>query len=469
MEEQIESGVAEVVSQKRILLRHPGGRRLTDSFYPNEAKVGTNLAEATNSRGRYRVTGNSLSFASGSTTNFTISTSSIINNWELHATITLPANRAMNHGWLAQALQQIEVTFSNSLMQSVQISGLALREYLLYTCESVDQRKQLLDQMGRATPAAGGTFHASMPIGNLLISALGQASTFGLDQSTLSGPIQVTCRWAGPGAISTNIGANAAAIVSTWDKLELTCDTTEIISSMFSVRNALQYNPGSSYNIPAKYLNSVRLPVAAINPAAGVEQVININSCPAGMLEAIILTIKPNSEYLTAASNAAANSTYFPIGGSVNLSTLRLTYAGQDLFRSDSPEEIRANYRSCFGGDVLNYVQRSHDYTTPAGPMNPDINEYDGQIIVLPMMLDGKRVARQHLTENLSSYSGASLELRFTIDPAFQRTTYLAAAPFAGVGQNVVGSGGATNFTVEACFVMSALLEISNGVVDLSL
>lgn len=465
--EYIESAANEILSNKRVLLRHPGARSMNE-LYPSPSLASTQLAELVNARGRYRIAGNNLQL--GGISNFVISTSSIIQNWAIHASIVLAANRTMLTGWLLQAVNQIEVTFSNSLMQSIQLSGLILREYLLSMCDSEEKRNRLLTQAGQCTLGAAGTFRASIPVGNLILSAMGASSQFPLDQSTLAGSIQVLVRWNNAGSFTTNVAANGAAIPTAFNSLEMTCDTSDLLTGAFSIRQALSMDPSLSYNIPSRYINSTRVPIANFDPAAGNENLVQLTSCPAGMLEAIVICLKPTSEHNSTASDAAANSAYFPIGGSVNLSTLRLTYGGTDLFRADSSEEIKSNMRSVFGGDTMRYKQIGHTFTPGGpGPLGADISQYDCGVIIIPLVYDGCRSYQGHLIENNPSYSGASLELRFTVNNQFEREEYKFNAPFKRTNQVVVGSGGAIAWTLEVGYVLSAILEISQGAVDLQL
>jgi hypothetical protein len=462
----ITSAADEIVSSKRVLMKRPGVEHYNE-LYPTKNQVSTQLAEVQNAHGKLRASTNNLNL--GATSNFTISAYTIVGNWCLHAALTLGANRGVNNGWLLQAIDQVDVTFSNSLLQSVTLSGLAIREYLLYTCDSKEKRKELLDDAGKAGSGVG-VYRGSMPIGNLILSAIGQQNQFPIDMSTLSGNVQVNVRFANAGAFTTNIGAGVTSIPTAFTSLEMTCDTSTLLSSAFSVKNALAFQPGSSYNIPTKYVTSSNIPLTNFDPASGVENSVQLANVPSGMLEAIILCLKPNTEFKSVASAAAANSTYFPIGGSVNIKTLRLEYSGDILFRADSAEELKSNYRSVFCGDMMEYEQYSHTYTPSGpGPMSVGISKYEGRVIVIPFTFRGNSVKSSHLLENLPSYGGSTLDLRFTVDDDFQREEYLAAAPFARTNQVVVGSGGAIPWTLQTVYVLSSLVEISAGVVDLQL
>jgi len=352
-------------------------------------------------------------------------------------------------------------------MQSIQISGLSMAQYLLATAKDSECRSKLLKQAGVSSLAVGGQVKASVPIGNIILNALGQEGVYPLDQSTLSGPIQVLIRWNPAGSFTTNIAGNASAVPAAFDSVNMTVDTLDLLNSSFSVRNAMNYNPELSYNIPGRYLNSVRHNIADFDPAVNREHSINLTSAPSGMLTAIILTLKPSSELNSAASDAGAASAYDPHFGSINLREIRLDYGGTSLWRSDSPSENQSHYRSCFAGDSLQYDIEDNLYT--GGALTAAKCKYEQNVYVIPLGYDMDKSLRGHLVENNASYSGATLSLTFRVNQLKQRTQYLAAAPFAEVASTVVGSGGAIPFVLEVCYVLSSILEVSAGSVDLQL
>ena len=102
--------------------------------------------------------------------------------------------------------------------------------------------------------------------------------------------------------------------------------------------------------------------------------------------------------------------------------------------------------------------------------MGAGISNYNCQCIVIPLMFDGEKCLRGHLIENLPSYSGATLQLTFTVDNQFQRREMLAATPFQSGNQVVVGSGAANSpWILEVGYIMASISEVSQGSIDLQL
>jgi hypothetical protein len=251
----------------------------------------------------------------------------------LNAEIQTPIEvMVVSEGWLFQAIHSVEITVSNSLISNMVVPGTSLREYMLACCCDEVERRNLLKTAGRITGsvAAGQSHKASIPIGWLLGCGTGLKKDFPIDMSILNGPILVQINWnpSNTFAFYSSTGAavpgTATPLIAAFSSLNLTASTTDLLDGAFGVRNALMANPGSTYVLPATYLNAIKYPFTG---QGGVSTTINLNSAPSGMLEALVLTIKPTSEILVSGLTATTS-----IPGSVGLSSLRLQYGGQDLF-----------------------------------------------------------------------------------------------------------------------------------------
>ena len=461
----IDAASLNILGSKRVLSRNPAARSLVE-LYPGPGNASTQLAETSNSKGRVRISSNSLSL--GSQSNFSISSSSILANCNIHATLKLPENRYVQSGWLFQAVDRFEITFSNSLMQNVSVSGKAYREYCLVSAPDRDCRELLIDQAGHTNNGtADEIVTASIPLTYLIGSIAGAKGGWPVDTSTLNGPIQVNVIWHSAGAFSAPGLAAGAAIPIAFESLIMTLDSSDLITQAMSVRTSLMFDPELSYNIPVKYL-SREARTLNFDPTAGGEQVINLTGAPSGMLEAIIFSIKPTSDLGSAALSTAAKALYNPLGGSVNLKAIKLEYSGVTLFQAETPEELRGNYRNAFCGDTLAYRTSDRNWTDAAGIDSAHVISHELIPIVIPMGYDMRNIMSGHLVENLPSYSGASLSLKFRVDNVLQRTIYAHNEPFLRVNEPSVAPG-ASDFTVEVLYVISAIMEINSQNVDLIL
>lgn len=438
-----------VLVSKDVLLKHPGQTQI-GSWYASPSEAQTHLSEANNSSGRIRVTSNSLSFSASS--NFQISASSLVYGLTLNATLTTPANTVIaTSGWLFDCIRSIEFTISNSLISNQIITGPIMREYLLLSCTDEEQRSNLL-KMGGEPVAAATQASASIPIAWLLQGGNGLCSHFPLDFSTLNGPFQIQITFNPSSYILSRTGA-APGTIASFDALNITACTTDIIEPALGVRNALLSNPGMVYPIPCKYFSCVRYVQSC---TIGSLATMNLNSAPAGMLEGIIISVKPSVE---TSANADGTVNY---AGSCQLSTLRLQYMGVDLFRADSPKELESYYRTRFCGDAKENQWRFQDANT-VNAANADLIE--GHSYFIPLTYEADAVLSEKKQEHLPSYGGVNLQLSFT--PAARTQFDTSAGVIFPVALNPRGGAGAQDYNIDIGWMVSAILEVGGGNVNL--
>lgn len=469
---QIDQAVASVLSRSKLKLAHPGASQLHE-FYAAPSNCTSHLAESVQNYHRVRIAANNLNL--NSQTTFTISTSSLVSSLWLHVTLAGTTGFKLPHdGWLFDAINTIEITFSNSLLQNMVLPGSALRDYMLLTCKNRWDREALLKLAGE------GSFNtvasASMPIGHLLASAAYQAGTFPIDFSVLNGPVLIQFNW-NPGYKFTVKAQLAFAAPTTWATCQITGMTTDLVDSSFAVKSAMAQNPMLIYSSPAKYLNSIPYNLSNVN--VGALQTINLQSAPAGMLSAIILNIRPAGGAADGGGPPSTQSSdWFGISTgtalihseSVQLSTLTLTYGGQNIVDCRSAAEIKAMYTAAFCGDDLSYDVRScRNVGRAANNVAADdlVGEqvYHTNCVVIPFGYDNRGIFSQKLTENLPGYAGASMQLSFTVA---QGTISTNAAPYTvAADPNQLQNG--LPYVVQVTYVIEGLFEVSQGTVDLQL
>lgn len=468
----VDQGILSTISRSRLKLEHPAFGSLHE-FYASSANATSNFAESVQSYNRLRVTANNLLL--NSQTNFVVSTSSIVTSLWLHVSVQgtagfkLPAD-----GWLFTGIRSIQFSFSNSILQNMILSGSALKDYLLMTCKTRWHREQLLKLAGSG--GSGAVVHyASIPIGHILANASFQSGTWGIDFSILNGPVSLQIDWE-PGyrfAVKTDA---AFAPPTQWASCEIAGTTSDLVDANFAMKSSMAMDPTLVQRTPGKYLNAITYNLANVN--VGAEQTINLQSAPAGQLTAIILNIRPQGGVadLLGGENADTPPTvgsrdWFGIpdgtalihGESVQLSSLRLSYGGQNLVDLRSNREIRAMLTAAFNGDDLSYDIRS---CRQAGT-NATVGEqvYHSNVLVIPFGYNMRRIMSDKLIETLPGYSGASMQLYFTV----AQGTYSAnATPYTDAADpNVIQNGLA--YQVSVCYVIESLIEISQGTVDMIL
>lgn len=481
MAEYVDSAVETVLSSSRLKLAHPGNAKLTQ-VYPTPSEVTSVLAQAINHRGQFRVSANSKGL--GARSDFILSSSALISEIAIIGQITTAANLGVDEGikpnaigWGFDLIESVEITYSNSLMQNMFIRGETLKDYSLLCCVSPRERNDMLNAAGNAAyvNTAGGatnTHSVCIPISFLNHTPSSLRNSWPVDGSVLAGPIQISINWreAAYAFVKTNAAAVATPFPITWDKLDLVAKTTQLQDASFSVKKAMMLDPQLVYSLPARYITSVDYSREIPAAAGGGQTTINLASAPSGMLEGLIVSIRPksaNSQWVTpAAADAGTNNIR---GGSCTLNRIVLEFGGQNIFRAESYEEYQHYMRGCFG-DSMEWpgitFRASADWDLDGGNTDHTIHP----VYFIPLVNDGCSVFRGHTNENLPSYGGAQLQLTLRVDPR-QR-----------IGSYSVDSGGSKLDTIQCTidqpgisyqiwigYVVSGLLEISQGTVDLQL
>lgn len=508
----------------------PSASRLT-SFYPTPSESQNTIAQAVCNSGQLTVQANSKNF--GQSSDFIISSPNLMDTPHLRLSILIPAYTKVTSGGTSQAanlfagsyhigwgfdcIDLLEVTFANSNISNLQITGAAMREWSLLQCKNEMERKRLLETAGKHSVKSRAQAHlmeACIPLSFMFWrSAGGVKGGFPIDGRALNGPIvfrirfNPISRFAGPhmsnflpasvpsddypsvstGAAEGNVDglghggvadfwANGSTPLTGFKDLNITFRTYQLMDGAFSVSKALEANPGFVYSIPSLWLNTYSY---SVDLDANGKGSINLNSAPAGMIQAMILSFRPENDsgvtqaasgsqpaltagganstlhYNEAKLSVATNSTdgqeliYRPyVPWSLPLSLLKLSYSGQAIFWAQSKDELDQFYEDVFQDDLktevcgapLHLSVRDQSYKvgyTPGdagttanqkaayssgelivsnSPENAAV-EHNTQVKILPLMHDGNDVFRMRGFENLPHYSGSTLQLEFAVEP----------------------------------------------------
>jgi hypothetical protein len=375
-------------------------------------------------------------------------------------------------------------------MQNIFIRGETLKDYSILTCCSPREVCDMMSAAGMPTRAPGPNdgdvvgYPFTVPISFLNHSPASHRNSWPVDGSVLAGPIQVSVNWRN-GAHAFVKTANAVPIgglPTSFSKVELTCKISQLQDASFSVKKAMMLDPQLVYSLPARYITSVDYTRQMVPGAA---EAINLASAPSGMLEGILISIRPaGADILAAANVQIANTWHQPNaaltsnvrGGSCTLDQIRLEFGGQNLFKSDSYEEYKHFIRSTFG-DTMEWTgqyQTANIATTDVG-LGTDTLIHP--VYFIPLLNSGYDVMRGHLNENLPSYGGSQLQLYLTAsaEQRCQKGPNINKA--LTIGPNSVGAADMETFVTTAAvryqiwigYIVSGLLEISQGTVDLQL
>jgi len=347
----VDQAAANVLAHSEILMASPSSSKL-NSFYPNPSESECTIAQAVCNSGQLFIQSNAKSLPGSS--DFMVSTPNIMDCPQLLMSLTIPAIPAAvdgsdlidqrqrvyfgtyHDGWGFDLIEQLEVSFANSNISNLQIKGHAMRDWSLLQCKNADERQQMLRIAGRGqtwTREKERVITACVPLSFLFFrSAGGVKGGFGIDGRVLNGPISFQFTFKplnyavapvaslyerykfGPPYELTqpnNDGGNIASsypsypasllaagqLPTSFTQLELTMRTYQLMDGTFSVSKALEANPSLIYSIPSLWMNTY-----SYNTEVSAQGFIdlNINSVPAGMIQAIIVRVRPvnSAKYL---------------------------------------------------------------------------------------------------------------------------------------------------------------------------
>lgn len=419
----VEQSAAHVLANHELLMATPSASRLT-SFYPTPSESQNTIAQAVCNSGQLTVQANSKNF--GQSSDFIISSPNLMDVPHLQLSFDVPASvdaaaanlyaGSYHAGWGFDAIDQIEITFANSNISNLQIKGHAMRDWSLLQCKNESERRRVLDIAGKHQIFPRNVaikMKAVVPLSFLFWrSAGGVKGGFPIDGRALNGPVifRITFKtlkyFFGPchslfnpsqvpsypntkNATAQHGGTDSFGI-SSWTDCNLTFRTYQLMDGAFSVSKALEANPGFVYSIPSLWLNSYSQEVTL--DASGFGR-LNLNSAPAGMVQAMILRIRPvidtisrkciaatdvdndndssdrqggynsrlnyepydndNVETLGGEATGASEKLYRPyVPWSLPLDFLKLSYSGQAIYWARTSEEIDKFNSDIFQDDL---------------------------------------------------------------------------------------------------------------------
>jgi hypothetical protein len=472
MAEYIDSAVQQVLSGSRLKLAHPGNAKLT-AVYPTPSDVTSVMAQTITHRGQLRVAPNSKRF--GSRSDFILSSSALVSDIILSGRINIPVAAAAHFnaiGWVWDMMESIEITYSNSLMQNMFIRGETLKDWCLATCPGgIVERQEMLKAGGQniVDPTGANAYYSNFSVPLCWLNHLpgGQRNSWPVDASVLAGPIQIAVNWRPATYFYALDGAGPVVpgnLPDSFDELELTCRTTQLQDASFSVKKAMMLDPQLVYSLPSRYITSVDYSRQGNNETP---MTINLSSAPSGQLEAIIVSISPASY----GPPVVAGTTNY-IGASTLLSKLDLVFGGQHLILWKSVEEQQAFQRQTFGDNMDFFATQ---YTQAVEADNGNISDGSAMqtsrqpIHILPLVGDGCKVFHNHLNENVPSYGGSQIQLEMT-PSRLLRSPYGYGGSGNPLGEFTTDAGvAAQQYKIIVGFIVSSIVEVSQGTVDLQL
>lgn len=492
-DEHIDRAVQSVLATSKLKLSHPGNGKISQ-LYPTPSDVTSILAQAVSYRGQLRVSPNNKQF--GNRSDFILNASTIVSDLAINGVFTMnnsgpPFDKrakinAIGFGF--DLIESIEISFTNSLMENLFIKGETLKDYSLLCCPSDKERQDMLKAAGQMINGHNNfmvsqTYNFTVPLSFLNFTTGSLRNSWPIDASVIAGPINIAIIWRTAAYALTAVGATPYPIPSDlpqfFDKLQMVGKMNQLQDASFTVKKAMMLSPSLVYSLPARYITSVDYSQAGV---PGTPIAVNIDAVPTGMLEGIIVSIRP--------VGGVSNETWGPPlvdgmrqyrGGSCTLDAIRLEFGGQKMYNSESYEEHLHYMRNTFGDNMEwpgTYYTSDLSYTEPDANAGCNLEMYVHPIYFIPLINDGCSVFRHHTNENVPSYGGTQLNLFLTpsshqrvkpsVSPGIAVPT-ATCAPSWQMNDTSVNQDTMTFYSIQIGFVISALLEVSEGTVDLQL
>lgn len=432
----MEMQLADVLSNQPVLLSNPGQNLLNNSLYSTPHNTKLDLINQLVTRGRLKISTNSLSFGASST--FQIPPGSFLSDCWLGVQVTTPRYACAPSGWLLNAIARIQYQVSgNSSINNVTLSGASHRDMVLFSCGDTDKRNAVL----QCSPyidgtAAGGTYTAACPL-YLPWSSPSQNGLFPIDTSTLQSNLVVTIEWKPFYQIFNGQSGQAISGPTVFDYCYFKATQVDLQDGYaFKISNSMLADPSLTYAIPT-FLTQTYTVNQSVTP--GTPGSISLSSLPQGQLVYILVAAKPLSWYGSSTTNS---SLIYP--QSVEYSFLRLQHNGQDLIVID-------NYYEKQLVDILDSNSSGFKYTyqNSASLSSGTSTDYSSSLCVLPLIFDTESAVLEKRYQHCPSYGGSVLIFDFNV-----AVTTLTPAS-------------AANYVFEFTYVFNAILEVQNKISSL--
>jgi hypothetical protein len=449
----MDTRISRLYSTSSFISNHPNPVQLGGDLYSSDAHTRAvfELVKRQTYHGRYKTSANSLVF--GGTSSFYIQPGTIVNQVYLVARVTYPQWTRAPDLWLLNAIDRLEIQVGGaSSIQSLQLNG--VQHFMAVMAMSSSDKRNALSL---ACPyidgtVAGGTQTVAIPI-VLPWSSPELEGAFALDTSTLNSQIVVNIRWKQSFNVFSGQTGHAITVPAAFDELYMRLNQVELLDSSFAMRNELVSDPNAHYGVPALYLQSFE---AKKTFTAATETMVDLSSIPSGMLQAIVVGVTTDGWQGSFGTLTWINP--FP----VLLSTMRLLFNGQELFRFDYENEgaLVEILKDNQGNGRYYY---SNFISAAANPFSTAGGLFYGTNYIIPFSNEISQVLRGQKHENTPSFSGSTLQLGLTV-AANQpySTSYIAG----GVVANTLAGAG---YTVNILYIFNSVIDITSRNVALDM
>lgn len=429
MASQMEIQLADVLSATPVLLSNPGQNLINNELYSTPHNTKLDLINQLVTRGRTKISSNSLNF--GATSTFQIPPSSFLSDCWISGQVTTPQYACAPSGWGLNAINRIFYQLSgNSSINNVSLNGSSHRDLVLFSCGTTAKRNAVLN----LSPYINGTSAGSVNVFAIPIylpwSSLAAQGVFPFDTSTLSSNIIVSIEWKPFYQIFSGQTGNAITGPLAFDNLNLKAKTVDLMDGYaFKISNIMNQDPSLTYAIPSLLTQTFDV---YQNVTPGVQSSISLSSLPTGQLAFIMVTARPVS---WGGDSTTTTSLIYP--QSAEFSYLNLQYNGQDLIKYE-------NYQEKLLGDLNDSVDSGfgYTYTNSASLSSGTATSYPSSLTIMQLTYDAEGMMLKKKYQHCPSYGGSVLVFNFNVNV----TTLTPAS--------------AANYLFEFTYAFNAIYEV---------
>jgi len=442
MSSDADTYVEGVVSKSKLFMNHPGQTLLGGDIYASVHSATVDLQKRQVFQGRYKTSANSLNF--GAVSSFVLTPGTTCGQCFIFGTMVMPQHARAGDGWMYDLVDYVEIIIGNSSISNLRLSGKDHFNMVMLACPSMEKRNALL----QASPAfnltsAGATVQGGMAL-YLPWSSPELRGAFGFDLTTIQSNIYINISWKPAYKVISGSTGNAITLPAGFTDLYLR-QNNQVQFERMLLADDLARNPERTYSIPNIYCTSYAQPITLTN---GVEASVTLSAITNGMMQFLAFSLTP-SDWV------GASSTLQYANGLVGIpiSSCKLEFDGQTLYEcnydlEDQLQQVLKNDGASCDYQILNTVSVAAASTNGL---------FRNRVHLIPMGNEISQILRQRRHENLPSYGGSSLVLKFT--PSALGLPYTTS----DISRSYLAIPTGATYTFNCVFGVASLLQVSGG------
>lgn len=411
--------MAEILSDKRVVLSNPGSKR--NDVYYTTLNTTVEQVESTYSMGRFKQSITNQKF--GGQALITIPNSTFLGEMYLHLELpALVANQTICRGWGYGCIDNISYLFGSSNVSQIQINGQSILQTVMAQCETAEKRNELFrlagEELGTLTTDVGISPKADLILPlpwSTLCGGMFKKKPF--DTNLLDAPITVTIAFKNAESIYGGSGARPDG----FSVATALFRQGELANKANSLRNVLMSQPDLMLAYPFIHHQSFAPARFTVSDPTQTQNVILQSFINADIVGITIGVIRKSR------LNPGSNNSPSPFAYD-DISDVRLLFNGQVMYEAPGNLMKLVNMNSIEGAGYF------HNSVLAAGTTAPFTSDAVDSYI---LMIDFARIRSMCFEgeyQNVMRIGNQVLELEFKVQSADDYNLY-ATYHYNGVAE----------------------------------